>query len=171
MRPTSNTIRAIVSSHTNSIRRCGPALGGPGCDVRVVTFVKLHVFRNLVRICVTFQMTLLSPLALSGSRTSTNLLGLIGGGRWHRSRVPRVLPEHHTLCAVISTCGLLHCHSAAFATPHSYHMFRVDVDHHLTLCRHLRATDSCLFAIIRHPPTRLGSTREKVHGSCMVGRV
>ena len=110
-------------------------------------------------------MTACSPPALDASRTSFNLLGLIGTGRWHRSRVPRVLPEHHAPCAVVSTHGLLRCRCASLGTSRGYHMFRVDVDHRLTPCRHLRATDSCLFAIIRRLPTRLGSTREKVHGS------
>ena len=144
----------------------GPALGGPGCDV-----FTLHVFRVLVRVCRTSKMTACSPPALDASRTSFNLLGLIGTGRWHRSRVPRVLPEHHAPCAVVSTHGLLRCRCAALGTFHGYHTFRFDVDHRLTMCRHVQSAHSCLCAIIRRLPTRLGSTREKVHGSCMVGRV
>ena len=69
--------------------------------------------------------------------------------------------EHHTPYAVVSTCGLLRCRSAAFAASRGYHTARFDIEHRLTLCRHLRSTDPCLFAIIR----------EKVHGACMVGRV
>ena len=89
----------------------GPALGGPGCDV-----FTLHVFRVLVRICRTSKMTACSAPAVVASRTSFSLLGLIGIGRWHRSRVPRVLPEHHTLCAVSALTAF--CVAAALLSVH-----------------------------------------------------
>ena len=53
------------------------------------TDFSLHVFRVLVRVRRTSKMTVCSPPALVASRTSFSLLGLIGIGRWHRSRVPR----------------------------------------------------------------------------------
>ena len=50
---------------------------------------------------------ILSDLALVASRTSHRLAGLADRGRWHRSRVSRVLPEHRGAYAVRSTRGLL----------------------------------------------------------------
>ena len=105
---------------------------------RQPTDFSLHVFRVLVRICRTSKMTACSPPAVVASRTSFSLLGLIGIGRWHRSRVPRVLPEHHAPYAVVSTLGLLRCRSAALAASRGYNMFRFDVEHRLTPCRHVR---------------------------------
>ena len=131
----------------------------------------LHVLRDLVCVRITFQTTGPSPPALEASSTSSRLLDLTGTGRWHRSRVPKVLLEHSWSYAVVSTLGLVRCHSAALAVSRSYHMSRFDDEHRLTPCRHVRLTHSCLCAIIRRLPTRLGSTREWVHGACIVGRV
>ena len=124
---------------------------------RQTTDFSLHVLRVLVRVRRTSKMTVCSPPALVASRTSFSLLGLIGIGRWHRSRVPRVLPEHHTPNTVrgVSTHGLLRCRCASLGTSRGYHTFRFDVDHRLTPCRHVRSAGSCLFAIIRRPPRRL----------------
>ena len=65
------------------------------------TDFSLHVFRVLVRVRRTSKMTVCSPPALVASRTSFSLLGLIGIGLWHYSRVPIVLPERHTPYAVV----------------------------------------------------------------------
>ena len=54
----------------------------------------LHVLRDLVCVRMTFQTTGPSPLALGASSRSSRLLDLTGTGRWHRSRVPKVLLEH-----------------------------------------------------------------------------
>ena len=69
-----------------------------------------------------------------------SIMTLIGIGLWHRStsRVPKVLREHHTPYAVVSTRGLLRCRSAALAASRGYNMFRFDVEHRLTPCRHVR---------------------------------
>ena len=64
--------------------------------------------------------------------------GSHGTGRWHRSRVPKVLLEHSWSYAVVSTLGLVRCHSAALAASRSYHMSRFDDEHRLTPCRHVR---------------------------------
>ena len=53
---------------------------------RVSTAFALHVFRDLVCVRITFQMTGPSPPALGASSTSSRLLDLTGTGRWHRSR-------------------------------------------------------------------------------------
>ena len=110
------------------------ALGGPP----TYRFCVTRVFHVLVRVCRTSKMTVYSPPALVVSRTSFSLLGLIGIGLWHRSRLPRVaerLPEHHAPYAVVSTGGLLRRRSAALAASRGYYVFRLDVEHRLTPCR------------------------------------
>ena len=66
----------------------------------VPTAFTLHVFRDLVCVRIMFQMTVSSPPALGVSGTSSRSLDLTGTGRWHRSRVPKVLPEHSRAYAV-----------------------------------------------------------------------
>ena len=139
-----------------------------GGDLPIFT---LHVFRVLVRICRTSKMTACSPPAVVASRTSFGLLGLIG--IWPLASLQSAQSAAGAPYTVrgVSTHGLLRYRCASLGTSRGYHTFRFDVDHRLTPCRHVRSAGSCLFAIIRRLPTRLGSTREKVHGSCMVGRV
>ena len=82
---------------------------------RVSTVFTLHVFRDPVCVTITFQTTVPLPPALGASRTSNRSPGLAGCGRWHRSRVPRVLPEHRGAYAVRSSRGLLPRFFAALA--------------------------------------------------------
>ena len=148
--------------------RRGPALGGPP----TYRFLRTRVTGPCMRPYNVPNDCMLAPsascvqnkLQLAGSHRHWPLSSLqsaqsaagapytVRGGEHLR---PSALPQRCSRC--ISWTG--------------YHMFRFDVEHRLTLCRHLRSTDPCLFAIIRRLPTRLGSTREKVHGACMVGRV
>ena len=88
----------------------GPALGGP----ESIDFT-LHVFRDLVCVTITFKTTVPSALALGASRTSNRSAGLADLGRWHRSRVPRVLVRAPRPSAVVSSRGLLRRRSAALA--------------------------------------------------------
>ena len=88
----------------------GPALGGPeSIDLT------LHVFRDLVCVTIMFKTTVPSALALGASRTSNRSAGLADLGRWHRSRVPRVLVRAPRPSAVVSSRGLLRRRSAALA--------------------------------------------------------
>ena len=75
----------------------------------------MHVFRDLVWVIITFKTTVPSAPALMASRTSHRSAGLADRGRWHCSRVSRVLPEHRGAYAVRSTRGLLRRFCAAFA--------------------------------------------------------
>ena len=53
----------------------------------------LYVIRDLLCVSITFQMTVPSPPVLGASGTSSRLLDFTGPGRWHCSRVPKVLPD------------------------------------------------------------------------------
>ena len=75
------------------------------------------MFRDLVCVTITFKTTVPSAPALAASRTSHRSAELADRGRWHRSRVSRVLPEHRGAYAVRSTRGLLRRFCAAFAAP------------------------------------------------------
>ena len=80
------TLRSLVAP-VKYYQRRGPALGGPG----FIDFT-LHVFRDLVcGVTITFKTTVPSALALGASGTSHRLAVLADCGRWHCSRVPRVL--------------------------------------------------------------------------------
>ena len=70
-----------------------------------------------VRICITSQRTVPSAPALRASRTSSRPPGPADRGRWHRSRVPRVLVRAPRPSAVVSSRGLLRRHCAALAAP------------------------------------------------------
>ena len=59
-------------------------------------------------------MAVPSPLTLGASKTSRGLPLLAGGGRQHRSKVPRVLPEHRGPYAVVISRGLFRCRRSAF---------------------------------------------------------
>ena len=60
----------------------------------------LYVIRDLLCVSITFQMTVPSPPVLGASGTSSGLLTITDHGRWHCSRVPKVLPEHSRSYAV-----------------------------------------------------------------------
>jgi len=104
----------------------------------MVPLFTFYVLRDLFCVRITVQTTGPSPPVLGSSSTSIRLLDLTGTGRWHRSRVPKVLLEHSWSYAVVGTLGLVRCHSAALAASHSYHMSRFDDEHRLTPCRHVR---------------------------------
>ena len=81
----------------------------------------LRGVRDLQCVGITFQMTVPSPLTLGASKTSRGLPLLAGGGRQHRSKVPRVLPEHRGPYAVVISRGLFRCRRSAFAAPRGCH--------------------------------------------------
>ena len=81
----------------------------------------LRGFRDLQCVYITFQMAVPSPLTLGASKTSRGLPLLAGGGRQHRSKVPRVLPEHRGPYAVVISRGLFRCRRSAFAAPRGCH--------------------------------------------------
>ena len=137
----------------------------------------LHVLRNLVCVRITFQTTGPSPPALGASSTSSRLLDLTGTGRWHRSRVPKVLLRAGAL--VVVRGGQHHGqHSRPCALPQCCSRCIRQLPYVQVRCRASsdtvpsRAVDTFM-SVCHHSPTamRLGSTREWVHGACVVGRV
>ena len=83
----------------------------------------LRGFRDLQCVYITFQMAVPSPLTLGAvqnkQRFATSTVA--GGGRQHRSKVPRVLPEHRGPYAVVISRGLFRCRRSAFAAPRGCH--------------------------------------------------
>ena len=142
-----------------------------------VPLFTLHVLRDLVCVRITFQTTGPSPPALGASSTSSRLLDLTGTGRWHRSRVPKVLLRAGAL--VVVRGGQHHGqHSRPCALPQCCSRCIRQLPYVQVRCRASsdtvpsRAVDTFM-SVCHHSPTamRLGSTREWVHGACVVGRV
>ena len=142
---------------------------------RESTDFTLHVFRGLVCVRRTSKTTVCSALVMAPSRTSISLLGVVGSGRWHCSRVPRVLPAHDTPMdtpyAVVSSRGLLQgrrvlplCHTATTRSG----LMSTSVWQRVFACG--RRIHVCLPSSA-DCQRRLGSTRERVHGACKCRRL
>ena len=68
--------------------------------------LQLHVFRSPVCVCRTFHRTVPAILVLDASKTSSRTARTTDCGRWHRSKVLRVLQAITGEYAVVSTRGL-----------------------------------------------------------------
>ena len=79
---------------------------------RELPLLQLHVFRSPVCVCRTFHRTVPAILVLDASKTSSRTARTTDCGRWHRSKVLRVLQAITGEYAVVSTRGLI-CHCCA----------------------------------------------------------
>ena len=127
----------------------------------------LRGFRDLQCVYITFQMAVSSPLTLGASKTSRGLPLLAGCGRQHRSKVPRVLPEHRGPYAVAISRGLFRCRTLCICcTARLPHINTVD-EQRLAALRLALSKVLCLFVVF------CGGSRRpvwRVHAACMIGR-